>query len=368
VPREFKHNFVKESLNMKEAEFGEDFSNAKIKIIEEGFNRSKSRYYTKESIQKDMKVFEGLKMYANHEDDKVTQKRGARDIRDWVATIKTSESGLDSDGKVSGFGQVVVHAPWFKDLLKSAKESDVLGQLGASINAYCSGVRKKIDGVYTNAVEGFAKGLSVDFVSEAGAGGKVLNFQEAYHNERSDDMDLTNVTLEEIKESAPELYKEMTKSITDTVKESLAKEAKEVADKKTADLKAKESKDESKDTDGSEKRFDAREAKLDRKELVSSIISESTLPANAKDRIKESILDSKVSMKEGRLDVETTKTEIAKVIESEEKYIKEFTEAKISGNGSESKEKTETDEKFEKALEASFDNMAGIEATKEGSE
>lgn len=234
----FDHRFVKESLIVSEGTFDDTFTNGKVKIIQEGLNRSKKRLYTKEAIQNDINKFEGLKMYVNHEDDQTTIKRGARDLKDWVATIKTTEATTDSEGKVSGFGNIVVHSPWFKDLLKSAKESGVMQHLGASINAFCKGSRQKVEDKWVNVIEGFPVPVSVDFVSEAGAGGKVLNFQESYYDddERSSDMKWNEATAEEIKESAnPEEIKKIEEAAIKTAKEAWEKEAKEKAEKDERD-------------------------------------------------------------------------------------------------------------------------------------
>jgi len=361
--KKFEHSFVKEGVRVIESAFNEDFSNGKVQIIQEGFNVSKSRFYTKEAIQNDIKNFEGVKMFVNHEDDRETAKRGARDVKDWVATIKTTESAVDSDGKISGFGDIVVHAQWFKDLLKQTKESGVLSGMGASINAFCAGSRKQVGNKFTNVIEGFPKPLSVDFVASAGAGGKVISFKESYY-EGDEDMDLSKITLEELKESAPELYAKAAESGKELAKKEIEDEkAKEAAAAKKAEeaKKAKESGNDKEDVDA---KFNVREARMDRKELVSSIVSESNLPASAKERVKESILAQEVTLKDEKLDIKETKEAIATAIESEEKYIKEFREAQITGNGSEDSEENKP-ELFIEGLGAALDSAVGIEKTKE---
>lgn len=341
--RTFENNFTQDVVKIMEGSFDGDYTNGKIKIIEEGFNVNKNRYYTKEAIQNDIKKFEGVKMFINHEDDKDTAKRGARDLRDWVATVKTTEAGQDENGKYAGYGNVIVHKQSFRDFLKEAKESGVLSEVGASINAFCRGVRRKMDNVYTNVIEGFPRPLSVDFVSAAGAGGKVINYRESI-NEGDEDMDWEKVTAEEVKESAPKLFAELEKSIKESAQADFDKKLKEEL------AKAKESEDKTEDKpDTDESKFNVREARLDRKELVSSILLANSLPASAKERVKESLLNQEVILKGDKLDIEKTKESITKVIESEEAYIKAFQEASVTGNGSSDKEDSEDTEKAKEA-------------------
>lgn len=328
-----------EVFRISEADFSDD-TNARIKIIEEGFNVRKTRFYTAESLNKAAKLFEGKKMYINHESDWTTRERGARDLRDWVANIKTVEVALTSEGKTALYGNIVIHEPFFIDRLKKLRESKMLHELGVSINAYADGERKDVEGTTTNVINEFIEASSVDFVSEPGAGGRVENFKESIGGEN--DMDLKDLTIEKIKESRPDLMK----AIEDKIKESIqpATQTQEPATKP--------------ETDDAELKMQSREARLDRKELLTDIIAASSLPANAKERVRESVLNSDVIMKDGRLDITKTKESISKTIESEENYIKDLTSAKVT-EGNSGTQPQESQKVFE-SLQSSLDAWCGI--------
>ena len=61
-----KENFI-EVFKLKEASIDPKSGSGRILIIEEGFNVSKSRFYTKEALEKAVSLFSGKKMYVNHE-------------------------------------------------------------------------------------------------------------------------------------------------------------------------------------------------------------------------------------------------------------------------------------------------------------
>jgi len=362
--RKFKHNPVKEEFLITESAFDDDCTNGRIKIIESGFNQSESRFYTENAIKNGAKIFEGVKMYANHDyDGSESKKLGTRDIRNWVATIDSVESGIGSDNKVAAFGNVKVHSKWFKDFIKETKESGVLNQVGVSIDAFGVGERRAVDKVFTNVIEGFSGANSVDFVSTAGAGGKMLSFQEA--NTNKGDFDMEKMTLEELKESNPTLVSELIKEASTNV----IKELKEAEKKKADDIKAKEAaanKDEAKDKKVLEANdlFKLR-AEFDRKEMLGSMLTESELQKEVKDRIKESVLLSNVVIKESKLDIEITRNQIAKIVESEENYYKKLIEYGAKGNGGQSK-KDDSVKSFKESLEKCFEAKAGLEIKEKG--
>ena len=342
-----------EYINLKEATFDEKTGKARVLIIEEGFNVSQTRFYTKEALEKGAHLFVGKKMYANHEDDWKTRERGARDVFDWVASIEATDIGITPNKKTGMFASIKVHDTNFKTKLKELKEAKLLNQMGVSIVAFSDGERKDMQGIMTNVVNEFVKASSVDFVAEPGAGGHVQNFKES--KEGKDNMEIKDLTVEKLKESNPDLLKNIVSSVTEQVKESIKTEADEA--KKEAD-KNKESEGTQTDSEKTEAKFNVREAGMDRKELLSNILLDSSLPANAKNRVKESVLREDVKMDGTRLDIKATKESIGKSIESEEAYIKEFSGAKVEGHGSDADCKE--GEKVVEALQNSLDRKAGI--------
>lgn len=349
---------------LKEAKFDEKTGNLKVLIIEEGFNVAKTRFYTAGALEKGAHLFAGKKMYKNHESDWTTRERGARDIDDWVATIISTEAGKTADNKTGIFGNVNVHSTEFRNKLKDLKEANQLNQLGVSIVAISDGERKELDGTMTNVVNEFIAARSVDFVSEPGAGGKVQTFKESKGG--NEDMEIKDLTIEKLKESNPNLLTELTKGITDSIKESIkveAADAKKKADKEAADL-ADKNKTKTDDEKQAET-FNIREAGLDRKELVSTILSDNQLPANVKARIKESFLATDVKMSGSKLDIQATKEALGSTIDAEERYIKEFTDAKVTGGNSQTPNPEGA--KIMESAQGMLDNLAGI-VIKEGAE
>ena len=73
---------------------------ATVTVIKAGFNSSEDRYYPADMLKRDFKVFEGMKMYADHPTEQEDKDRPERSIRDWVATL--TEVTCDDGGTVTG--------------------------------------------------------------------------------------------------------------------------------------------------------------------------------------------------------------------------------------------------------------------------
>lgn len=169
---------------------------ARVRLIRAGLNKSKERYYPPAMLQRDYKVFEGVKMYADHPTADDDRLRPERSVRDWVATLRNVQ--VDGDELV---GEAVVIEPWLKERLATLRDKGMMDQIGISINAIGSGVKGEIEGVKTNIIERIVRARSVDFVTEAGAGGSVMLFENA-----SLDVDL--IGLDTLRERRPDLIQE----------------------------------------------------------------------------------------------------------------------------------------------------------------
>lgn len=189
-----------------------------VRIISPGFNYSKNRYYSEQSVQDAAKLFDGAKMYADHATDKEETEKPERSIRDWVATLhetKVSESG-------NAVGVAHINAGWLKEKIVNLFEQGDLKHLGTSINAVGNGTVQTIEGIKTILIEGLVQSTfqSVDFVTEAGAGGQAGLMESI--REHSVDVDLMNMA--QLKEARPDLVT----SIQEEAKETIRQEAKEV--------------------------------------------------------------------------------------------------------------------------------------------
>ncbi len=178
---------------------------ALVTVIKPGFNASKERYYPAETLARDYKVFEGIKMYADHPTEKDEKERPERSIRDWVATLQNVHPG--ADGVI--VGEAVVVEPWMQEKLATLRDNSMLKDMGISINAVGSASKAEIEGVKTNFIERIVRARSVDFVTEAGAGGGI----QLYESGGNADLDIDLVGLDTLRDRRPDLVKSIESAI-----------------------------------------------------------------------------------------------------------------------------------------------------------
>ena len=203
-------------ISLEEATIGSK-GIARVVIIKPGFgNPIDNHYYPKETLSRDFAAFEGVKMYADHQTQQEEKQRPEGSIRQWVASLKN----VRFEEGVGIVGDAVIIEPWLQAKLATLRDQKLLSEMGISIRAAGVGTKGKIDGKETNVVERITRVRSVDFVTEAGAGGGVL----LYETEKEFDIDV--VTIEALKERRPDLVK----TIETEVKEKTLKEVKKVAE------------------------------------------------------------------------------------------------------------------------------------------
>jgi len=304
---------------------------AKITVIKAGFNASKDRYYPLDTLCRDYSVFEGLKMYADHPSVSDETNRPERSIRDWVATLKNVR--MENDAVV---GEAQIVEPWMQEKLATLRDKNMLPEMGVSINAVGAASEATIEGVKTNYIERIARGRSVDFVTEAGAGGLV----EMYEADR--DIDIDFVSLNTLKERRPELVKE----IETSVRNSLMKEVKKhmELEEEIKELKESNTTLATENETLKTEKANAEKAKLlaETKATVEAAIGKAELPEAAKARLLEMFKDT----------VSAEGLEAA--IEAEKAYIAAISEAgKVKGMGG----KGEDPEADKKALKESWKKL-----------
>jgi len=287
-----------------------------IRIIQPGFNASKGRHYSDSAVKDAARIFEGAKMFSNHATKSEEKERPERDIRDWVATIKNAH--------VSPAGTAVaeahVHAGWLKEMISNLKEQGNLDKLGVSINSIGKGSKQKIDGVETFAVEALVDHpfKSVDFVTEAGAGGQV-GVQE---NASVEIVDAYLMDLVKLKEARPDLVKEVEIELESKKKQEVKKtmELQETVDKLTKDNEVLVQENET--LKGKINMADKARAKAEAQVIIKETIAKATLPDAAKVKLQERFKD-----------VETD-TGVAEAVKAESDYITALSEAgKVKGMG-----------------------------------
>ncbi|MBU2685603.1 MAG: hypothetical protein KKF27_20370, partial [Gammaproteobacteria bacterium] len=302
---------------------------ATIVVIKPGLNSSKERYYAPEVLKRDAGLFEGVKMYADHPTPTEEREKPERSVKDWVATLKNVH--VDDKGQI--VGEAVVVEPWLQAKLAELRDKGMLQEMGISINAVGTASKGEIDGVKTNVIEKIVRVRSVDFVTEAGAGGMVT----MYEVDRENDVDL--VSIETLKERRPDLVKQIETAIIAGIQTEVKRKVE--LDEKVKELEANietltKERDELK---GKITEAEKAKAKAEAQAVIKEAVSKAELPDAAKAKLTEQFKEAE------------TADGIAEAIKAEAEYIAKLTEAgKVKGMGG-----SQPDEaKGKEALKESF--------------
>jgi len=330
---------IADYIPLTEATIGSK-GNAQIVVIKPGLNTSKERYYPAEILGRDFAVFEGVKMYADHPSEADEKNRPERSVRDWVATLKNVHVG--KDGAV--LGEAVVVEPWMQERLATLRDKGMLADIGVSINAIGTASKGTIEGVKTNVIERIVRARSVDFVTEAGAGGGV----RLYEAESTLDVDLVN--LDTFKERRADLVKLIESEVEIKYKAEVRKHMEQ--DEKVKELETSNATltTELSGLKGKITLAEKAQRVAEAKSVIDEAISKSELPDAAKKRIAEKFAG--VEKADG----------ITETITAEKEYIAKITETgKVKGMGA-TKSDPEADRK---ALKESFKRLGMSDAQAE---
>lgn len=168
-----------------------------IRVIVPGPGNSKDKfYYPATAVESTLNVFDGKKMYKNHTTRKQDMEREGqpRNVDDWVATVE--ETWADN-----GIGYAGIS---FVDESFQAKAKKGMRHLGVSVRGRVKARPGKVNGKHYNVVEGFTYGGSVDFVTEAGAGGGFVSIAESDIMEGN--VEIKEMTLDQLMEANPEAF------------------------------------------------------------------------------------------------------------------------------------------------------------------
>lgn len=221
---------VDHRITLHEASYDAGRGELTVALIEAGTNPAKKRHYPESTIREAAPHFAGLKMYINHPTKTEAKERPERDLRDWASTV--TESWYDG-GKA--MGKVAVHAGFLRELLA---DSVARKHIGLSINTQGVSEDSMIDGQKMQVVKQIVveKGengrkSSVDWVTEAGARGRVI---EVLESRRNDTMALETLQLSDLKTDRPDLVETIR---TEAETETRAKVEKEVKTKMEGEIK-----------------------------------------------------------------------------------------------------------------------------------
>jgi hypothetical protein len=276
-----------------------------IKIIAPG--QGGTAYYPAEILERDgPKVFtKGTHMYLDHPTMTEENERPERSVRDLVGALATDArymaEGPDGPGL---YGDAAVIAP-FRDAL-----DELAPHIGVSIRALGSAPEGQVEGHTGPVLERFDSAISVDFVTAAGAGGKVLELMESVRgrilNPPKEDPKMANE--QELKEAQGRA--EVAEKERDELKEAKAKQDTELARLQEANV--------------------GREAREAATEVLGKV---EHLPELTRDRLVESLSKSPPT-KDGGLDRDAYGKAIEEAAKAEIEYLANLTKSgSITGMG-----------------------------------
>lgn len=148
-----------------------------LTLIKEGFGNPRDKhYYSRALLESVAGDFAGAKMYVDHLSPEAQRALGGmpRKVKDTGGRIKRSWFAEGEDGKAEVRGEASIAQPWLWQMVEADPEL-----LGVSINARGTSSRGQVEGKDAKIVEAIKKIGSVDWVTEAGAGGRVRELMEA---------------------------------------------------------------------------------------------------------------------------------------------------------------------------------------------
>jgi hypothetical protein len=180
-----------ESVALSEGALGPD-NTVTLQVLRPCVGKGKGRHlYEADMLAKNAHKFQGWRMYVDHLSEDARRKLGGlpRSMRDYGGRVIESwwDPNVPADA-AKGLGQGSVMATVRPSFQVRPFIDDDPEAVEASINARATGVRPvKKGNEQVWAVEGIEDGGSIDWVTEAGAGGRVVSLLEsAYHDGEMD--------------------------------------------------------------------------------------------------------------------------------------------------------------------------------------
>lgn len=281
-----------------------------VKVIQPGWGSS--GFYPTTTLERDYAIFEGAQMFWNHPKPSDDQERPERDLRDLAAVLTNvhyQENGQDGPGV---YGDAKVFSQYREAI------EELAPYIGISILAAGKAQHGEVEGREGLIVEAITKARSVDFVTKAGAGGKVLQLFEAARA-----VDLEEMTPGEGVKDNMEL-KEALETI-DTQKEQLKEAATKLEE---VNAKLAEANTRNDELEAEVKRYREGEILAEAKSHVTKGIEDAQLPDMTKARIIESVSKNPSLKEDGKLDTEALDKAMEEAVKREAEYI-----ASLTGSG-----------------------------------
>jgi hypothetical protein len=159
------------------------------------FKEGKGRTYTKQALESVAKLIKGAKAYIDHATkSEIKERQGVRSIRDLLGYYENGR--VDENNVVrADLEYLANHKEWFEPIVEQMSD-----KVGKSIHAYGPTYLDKESSM--EIVEDISILNSADLVTETGS---TLNLFESKEEVQEEDLENTNLTLNELVEKYPEV-------------------------------------------------------------------------------------------------------------------------------------------------------------------
>jgi hypothetical protein len=123
-------------LAVQEAKYDKEKRLLPVRIIKAGLNTSRSRFYPAAVLERDYRIFEGLKMFANHATEEEQRRRPEGDVWNWVGNIQQVHYNKEAQA-IDGVAAIIDDG--FDRRLQNLAQHGLLHEMGLSIRALGEG-------------------------------------------------------------------------------------------------------------------------------------------------------------------------------------------------------------------------------------
>lgn len=275
----------------------------RLKVIAPGWGSS--GYYSAEMLKRDgPRVFrEGTQMYADHPTRTEERDRPERSIKDLAGVLKTAAYWAEGPAGPGLYAEAEMLGSWRYFLEQAAPH------IGVSIRAMGEAQEGEAEGRRGKVIQSLTDALSVDLVTRAGAGGKVLPLYESARGEKSDEEERHMAENNELREALDKL------SATTTELAEARREAQEAKAKVTEQeqtittLRAREA------------QLVEQVAKQSAAIVTATKLAESKLPEAARKRVAQVVEAYAMPLTEGLLNTDEWAKKVDGAIAEESAYL-----------------------------------------------
>ncbi|MBC9783541.1 hypothetical protein H1S01_03315 [Heliobacterium chlorum] len=297
------------------------------------------KYYTKQFVTSLAPLLEGAKAYADHQTDREEREKPERSTRDLVGYW--SDAKVEPDGRATATLTLLESASWLKAAIAEAEKLNNekgIVLVGPSIDGYGTTRIGDAEGRRGKIVESAIGLRSVDIVTKPAAGGTVDQLIESAKEDI--DLDLKNLTIDQLKASRPDLFAQITQTKEAAAPAGIVGAPVGIAGIDAATLQATISSEVTRIVEAAmapakqaaEQMTKAR-VQMEAEPAIRAKLKESKLPDITQDKLFR-LLAAADYAKDGSLDSDKLKEACDKAINEEREYISRLTAAgQITGMG-----------------------------------